>query len=282
MNRVSQTPLHSERPNVEAQVFNYCRHAITVMALLCYVLTLWTVLSPTALAGKQGWPETMLLLALTGVTVMSLTRQLPGQNVLLAVVVIGVAGGGLHGLSAATALPFGPVTYTLRIGTRLMDVFVWPVPFLWIVAVLNSRGVARLILRPWRKLRNYGLWLIGFTVVFTVLFDLALEPFMTHAREFWVWQLTKFPWTWHTMPLINPLGWLVTTLLILAFVTPALIGKKQRSSQSPPDYHPLAVWLLCMVLFGVGAATQQLWSAVAYCTVIGIVVAVFAVRGARW
>jgi hypothetical protein len=50
-------------------------------------------------------------------------------------------------------------------------------PFIWAVAVLNSRGVARLILRPWRKTTKYGLWVIGLACVLTVIFDFNLEPF---------------------------------------------------------------------------------------------------------
>jgi hypothetical protein len=71
------------------------------------------------------------------------------------------------------------------------------------------------------------------------------------------------------------------TLLILAFVTPMLINK-HPVHRRPPDFHPLAVWLGGILLFGAGAATQGLWSAVALDGIVGIVVAVMAVRGARW
>ena len=72
------------------------------------------------------------------------------------------------------------------------------------------------------------------------------------------------------------------TLLTLAFVTPVLINKKASAKQRPPDYHPLAVWVLLDVLFAVGTATQQLWPAVIYCAVLGAIVSVAAVRGGRW
>ena len=89
----------------------------------------------------------------------------------------------------------------------------------------NSRGVARLILRPWRKIRSYGFWLIGLTAALAVLFDLALDPFASRVKHYWLWQPTKFPVTWQGAPLVNFLGWAAVSLLILAFITPALINK---------------------------------------------------------
>ena len=71
------------------------------------------------------------------------------------------------------------------------------------------------------------------------------------------------------------------TLLILAFITPALIGKRM-SKRSTPDFHPLAVWLGAIMLFAVGTAMHGLWLAVATDVIILAVVAVFAIRGARW
>jgi uncharacterized membrane protein len=167
-------------------------------------------------------------------------------------------------------------------GPKFFNTLAWPIPALWVIIVLNSRGVARLILRPWRKLRNYGFWLIGVTTALVVLFDLALEPFASRVNHYWLWLPTTFPVTWHGAPLTNSLGWLVATLLILAFATPPLINKQSRSRKTPPDFHPLAVWLLGMVLFAAGAIVHQLWLAAGFCVATGIVAASFAFRGARW
>ena len=154
-------------------------------------------------------------------------------------------------------------------------------PVIWIVAILNSRGVARLILRPWRKTRTYGFWLIGLTAGLTMLFDLALDPFASRVKHYWFWERTKFPLTWQGAPLVNFFGWLVVTLLILAFITPMLINK-HPVHRRPPDFHPLGIWLGGVLLFGVGSATLGLWSAVLLDGIAGVLAAVFAVRGARW
>jgi hypothetical protein len=54
------------------------------------------------------------------------------------------------------------------------------------------------------------------------------------------------------------------------------------SKRSVPDFHPLAVWLGGILLFAVAAALDGLWAATATDAAIGIVAAVFAVRGGRW
>jgi uncharacterized membrane protein len=254
----------------------------SALAFVSFLLVLATLLTPLRLPGKPGWPEAVLVIMTALATLASLTRQLPGQNVLLAGAIIGIVGGILHSVGAATAIPFGPFTYTNGAGPRIFGVLAWPIPALWIIAILNSRGVARLILRPWRKIRTYGFWLIGITTVLTVLFDATLEPFATRVKHFWIWQPTKFPFTWHGVPLVNFLGWLLTALLILAFATPALINKQPRQTKSRPDYHPFVLWLSALALFAVGAATHQLWTATAFCVLIGIAVTVFAIRGAKW
>ncbi len=171
---------------------------------------------------------------------------------------------------------FGP-----EIGQKFFNLLPWAMPLLWVVAVLNSRGVARLVLRPWRKMRTYGFWLIGLTALFTMLFDCALEPFASHVKHYWIWTTAGYSLTPQGAPISNSVGWFIVTVLMLAFATPALINK-QLSKRSAPDFHPLAVWLGGILLFAFAAATHGLWPAVAVDAVIGIAATVFAIRGARW
>jgi uncharacterized membrane protein len=265
-----------------AQLFSLGVRASAIAALGCFLLVFWQAITQTQLPGKPGWPEALLIVTLTLATLTNLMRQLPGQNVLLAATIIGVVGGIAHGVGAITAIPFGPFAYVDGSGPKLFNTLAWPIPALWIILVLNSRGVARLVLRPWRKLRNYGFWLIGITTALVVLLDLALEPFAAQANRYWLWLPTTFPLTWYGAPLTNSLGWLVATLLILAFATPPLINKQSKSRKAPPDFHPLIVWLLALVLFTTGSITHQLWLAVGFCVITGILATVFAFRGARW
>ncbi|HUZ08494.1 MAG TPA: carotenoid biosynthesis protein, partial [Candidatus Paceibacterota bacterium] len=194
--------------------------------------------------------------------------------------VIAIIGGGISAFGAISGIPFGPFTFTGELGTELFQRMPWAMPLIWVVVVLNSRGVARLILRPWQKIKTCGFWLIGLTAVLTVLFDLALDPFASRVKHYWFWTPVKFPPTWQGAPLVNFFSWGTVTLLILAFITPALINK-QLSRRNTPDFHPLCVWLGSILIFGIACARNGLWPAVAVDAAIGIVIFIFAVRGAR-
>lgn len=281
MSSVTQSKIITDAKPSE-QLFNLSVHLASAAALVSFILVMWQVIAGTPLPGKPGWPEALLVLTVTLATLVSLMRQLPAQNVLLAAVIIGVVGSVAHGVGALTAIPFGPLVFEDSMGPRFFRTLAWPMPALWIIILLNSRGVARLILRPWRKLRNYGFWLIGITTTLVVLFDLALEPFASKVNHYWLWLPTTFPLTWLGMPLTNSLGWLLTSLLILVLATPPLINKQSRSRKTVPDFQPLIIWLLAMALFATGAVTQQLWTAAGFCVGAGIATTVFALRGARW
>jgi uncharacterized membrane protein len=252
-----------------------------ILFLLQFTLVWIRLWLPWPLLGHARWPDGLLVVLTTATLLASLSRQLPGQNVMLASVIIALIAGAVQSLGALTAIPFGPYVYTDHIGQRLFHPLPLVVPVIWLAVVLASRGVARLILRPWRKTQNYGFRLIGLTTLLVVLLDVGLEPFATQAKHYWFWNPTKLKFDWYTTPWINFFGWAVTTLLILAFATPSLINKKPMP-QPPPDYSPLVVWLLLNLLFATGVAAHQLWPALGVICLISVVVTVFAFRGARW
>lgn len=254
-----------------------------LVALLsgAFVFVLARVWWPMNLPGNPGWPEAVLLiLALIG-TIAALEQHLPMQNVFAATVIIALAGGGATWIDLKTGIPFGQFLPADSIGPKLFNSLPWMTPLIWVVAILNSRGVGRLILRPWRKTKTYGFWLIGVTAALATVFDFALEPFASRVKHYWIWEPTKFPMAWQGVPLVNFFGWLVVSLLILAFVTPVLINK-HPTHRHPPDFHPLAVWLGSVLLFAAGAASHGFWIAAALDGIIGVVVAVLAIRGGRW
>lgn len=232
------------------------------------------------LSGTSGWPEALMVLTAGLTTLVSLSRQLPGQNVLLAATIIALIAGVAQAVGAITGIPFGPYLYTDFAGPKMFKLLPWSIPAVWIIIILNARGVARLILRPWRKSRLYGFRLIGVTAALTLVFDFGLEPFATQVNEYWLWQPTKLGLNWQGAPLSNFLGWLVTALLILAFATPVLINKSHK--KFPTDYHPLMMWLLLSGMFLTGILQHQLWLAAGVVALTTLISAVMAIHGARW
>jgi uncharacterized membrane protein len=228
-----------------------------------------------------NWPETALLAAAVAGTVATLARQAPILHAVCATIFIILIGGGVSLLNAKTGIPFGANIFGQGIGKKLFNILPWVLPLIWPVAILNSRGVARLILRPWRKTKSYGFRLIGLAALLTVLFDFAFEPFASRVKHYWYWAPTALPISWQGAPLVGFFSWAVVTILALAFVTPLLINKKPRQP-SLPDFFPLGIWLGGIVLFGAGCAVERIWPAVVADVVIGAVTTVFALRGARW
>ncbi len=227
-------------------------HRVVFGFFLAQFALVWTRLwLPWPLLGSVRWPDGLLVVLTTATLVASLSRQLPGQNVILASLIIAFIASAVQSLGALTAIPFGPYVYTEHIGQQLFYPLPWAVPLMWIAFILASRGVARLTLRPWRKTKDYGYRLIGLTTLLVVLLDFGLEPFATRVKHYWFWTPTKLKLDWYTTPWVNFFGWAVTALLILAFATPSLINKKPGPS-SLPDYSPLVVWLLLTFLFATG------------------------------
>ena len=252
------------------------------------LLTLTVVTALLALAVvipsfDSGNLELALIAAAALASIAAASRQLPLQNVLLATGFIALIGSIAHGLSANSnlAMPFGLLTFNPNAGAKIFNAVPLIIPCLWIFALFNSRGVARLILRPWRKQKNYGYIVIALTAFLAMGFDLALEPFAAHVKHYWLWQPTKFPWHWHGASPLNFLGWFCITLLMLTFATPSLI-KKAPGSSSAPDLFSVALWFGAVALFAIGAAEVSLWSAVILDAALASVVAVFGWRGANW
>lgn len=251
-----------------------------ILFLIQFTLVWLSLWAPWPDFGQARWPDGLLVVLAAATTVASLTRQLPAQNVMLASTIIVFLAGAVHTLSALSGVPFGPYSYTKRIGQALFEPLPWAVPLLWLIAILNARGTGRLILRPWRKTRNYGFWLMGLTAMLIVLFDLGFEPFATQVKHFWEWRPSRAGLYWYTTPWVNFVGWAATALVILGFVTPSLINKKPV--KHPPDFHPLLLWALLNLLFLTGALSHHLWAAATAIGVCAVVTVTFALKGATW
>ena len=221
------------------------------------------------------WLDALLVVSGAATTLIGQMRRRPVQNVLAAAAICALTGGIVQAVGAATGVPFGAFTYTEH-----ASVMPWLLPLVWVILILNGRGVARLVFRPWRKTRTYGLRVIALTCLLAMVFALGMQPYATKVNGYWLWQVNQTRWAWFGTPWIGFLSWMLTALLILAFCTPFLINKKPV--KSPPFYHPLIVWLTGSVVFASGLSSGHLkWAMMA---VLGVSALVFsaAMAGARW
>ena len=229
---------------------------------------------------ERRWTEGPLVLSATLTSLLALGRRLPMQNVFMTALLIAFISAGIMSVATLSGIPFGPYRYLDQVGERIFNVLPWSLPLIWIVIIINGRGVARLIMRPWRKTNYYGFWVIGLTSALAVILDLGLEPFAVFVKDYWIWEVPKSVPDWYTAPWVNFLGWFVTALAILAFATPWLINK--QPIKVPIDYHPLIVWWLINLWPVMGNALHHLWLAVALCLGANVAVSIYAIRGARW
>jgi uncharacterized membrane protein len=237
---------------------------------------LWLPRSPFP---DAHWPDGVLLVFAAAATVALLTRRLPAQNVILASTVVIAVTGGIEVIGLLTGFPFGAFAFTGRIGRELFYPLPWAAPVVWFVVLLNARGVARLILRPWRNSRTYGFQLIGLAALLVAIFDLGLEPYAGHLRQYWSWDSTRAAPGWYGAPWSNFLGWFFTAALTLILATPALLVKKPV--KLPPDYRPLTLWLLLGLVLLTAACVNGLWPAAAIIGAQGLLSGWLAFRGAK-
>ncbi len=226
------------------------------------------------------WAEGVLLVCAVMSSLVTLALRLPVQNVLMTAGLIAGIAFIITSVGAVSGIPFGPFTYSGRAGEQLFAVVPWSVPLMWVVVIVNARGVARLTMRPWRKTNYYGFWVIGLACALAVLVDLSLEPFAVYVKGYWIWRAPDWVWNWYSAPCVNFLGWMIAALAILTFTTPWLINK--NPIKLPMSYHPLVVWVLMNAWLISGNALHGHWTAVVVGVVGNVIVTIFTIRGARW
>jgi uncharacterized membrane protein len=253
---------------------------VFILFLIFFGIAWVRLLLGIKLPQSANWAPGLMMVLSVSTTLVALARRLPLQNVFWSGCLIAALAAIVESVGVSTGIPFGPRTYLDALGGKLLDVLPWPIPLAWIVILINCRGVARLIVRPWRKTDYYGFWVIGLTCLLATFLDLSLEPFAVRVGRYWTWQTKPDVLNWYTAPWVNFLAWFITALSILAFTMPWLVNKVPM--KQPTDYHPLIMWQLFNLFFTTGNALDKLWPAVELGLATSVIVALFTIRGARW
>lgn len=211
--------------------------------------------------------QTVICLALA-LTIWRFSRALPLQNVSACVTVIITASTLFELFAARTGFPSGPFIFTENLGYSIVRAFrlqttpgslalPWPVPLIWVTVLLNSRGIARLMLKPWRNSPSYGFWQLTIACVLIEVFFLVLEPF-AFINRWWIWLTPKGTPSWYDAPWAHFAASALGSVFLLVFITPWLINKKPVK-EPLPDVYPLWIWVFLMLLLAVGNAIHHLW-----------------------
>jgi carotene biosynthesis associated membrane protein len=122
-----------------------------------------------------------------------------------------VAVGCLVGAAAElvgtqTGFPFGPYSYGDFLGPKIAGHVPYLIPPSWYAVSIVSLDLARRL--------GLGRWgRIGAVALFMVLWDVALDPAMSHAFPFWKYDVGG---VFFGMPLVNWAGWALTSVVIAA------------------------------------------------------------------
>lgn len=228
----------------------------------------------------EEWPEAFLLVAALMVTVSDLARHVSLQNALAASCVIGGIGAFAHWSSDRVGIPFGPVVFhTVEGPSPFQEVFCL-LAVVWVLMVLNARGVARLLLQAVSRHPNHGLFLLFLSLLLLLLMVMVFEPFATAVMGYWFWGETTLPISWQHVPLSCLLAWCVVGAVASFGAIPFLISKHPRPR--PPSTEPAWLWILFSLLFGVGTGVAGLWPAAVMAAVNGVIGLVAIVLEKRW
>ena len=185
-------------------------------------------MDPNFFAGTSFSPVLLLfIIPLTIATLYMMTRSQPLQTVLFAAVFIYIICSALFLLIHITRTRLTAPLSRHSMAEHLQT------PLLWVLIVLNSRGVGKLILRRWRQTENYGFGLLGISTACA-----------TFAVMLWSSAVT-----WRNIS-ITATGIAAMQLVCV----PWLIEKRPTIPQR--DYSPLVLWLALglIPLFGRFAA----------------------------
>lgn len=229
-------PLGGATPNSEAsrspiRQLPRPRHVLFGLFLLqsAFVCTrIW----PASPANSLGWwPEAILLLLAVATTVASLVGELPAQNVVFAVIFIALIEGVLENISARTGLPFGRRSYAFAGHLALERTLPWGMGLIWALVLLNAGVVARWLLQRWRASANYGFAVLGLTTLLVLSVELVLNLVAVRVVHYWSWHSAGGVAGWFGIPGLAMLVRGLSTLVILALVTPFLISKKPKHAE---------------------------------------------------
>lgn len=159
---------------------------------------------------------------------------------LLILIILGLYALAIETFAIKTGLPYGEFSYTNALGPKLLDTTPWAVALAYPPILLIAFWFASKFTR--------GFGRIFITAIFATLVDVVLDPAVV-SLDFWAWES---PGAFYGVPLINFIGWIVTSLIGATFLH-AIWGKADRV-KAPVAYSGLAVLLFWT---GVNAGISQ-------------------------
>jgi len=110
-------------------------------------------------------------------------------------------------IGTGTGFPFSGYEYTGLLGPRIGERVPWVIPMSWFLMAAPSWILARHTFPTRTGAR------LAFATYLLVLWDVALDPAMSHLVLYWQWEV---PGPYYGMPWVNFAGWAGTGIVLMA------------------------------------------------------------------
>jgi putative membrane protein len=165
-------------------------------------------------------------------------------------------------LSGTTfGVPFGGYEYTSLMGPRWLDRVPVAIPVSWFYMAVPAYALVRRFGSEWTWPRRFAVGAFGL-----VVWDLSLDPAMSFATPYWVWEEAG---PYYGMPWVNLAGWFVTGLVLMAVIRAS--GGEEWTDRLPTSWLSSFFAVNLLLPLGMNLATG-LWGAVGL-TLVGCGVA---------
>lgn len=172
---------------------------------------------------RIGWKQTLIAFAIS--FALSLFAELAGTD---------------------TGYPFGPYSYSERLGYKILDLVPFNIPTSWFYLLVGCLAICGRLLPAKDDATSKWWWAFVAGLVLTA-YDVSMDPAMVKTRH-WMWHPRDFSQSgpvevllakpiFYGMPLTNWLGWLLTGTLVtramLVFVPPTTWAAHVAPSRFP-------------------------------------------------
>ena len=187
-----------------------------------------------------------------------------GSRWVVAFFVVCLISGTSEFLGTGYGIPFGKYEYTALLGAK----FAGRVPFL-IPPSWFSMSVPAFALADYAgRNRDSSLFRVGLGSLLLLMWDLTLDPAMSHLIPFWIWEKSG---PFYGMPWSNLFGWYVTGVMIMLAFEGLRVSRWMRLV--PIRKHVLYYAANLMLPLGM-CVTGGLWMALAFTALVGLGAAV--------
>lgn len=172
---------------------------------------------------------------------------------------------GAELLGTSTGFPFGAYAYGDALGVKWLDLVPALIPLSWFYMAVPSWLLARRLLEG-----RSGAARLLLGALLLAMWDLSLDPAMSHATAYWSWSETG---SFYGMPWVNLVGWYVTGVALMAVLSWRALRVEIWALRLPLGWVAAFYAANVLLSWGMVVASGLLWAAVLTPVAYGLLLA---------